>query len=86
VSTYAMAAEGDRFSRLLPGGFLTWALSGVFFEALYAAPCTREINVIQQVIGRSFSHKLSEIMVSTMRARRGHNTVGLPGVQTKTGR
>lgn len=46
----------------------------------------REINAIQQAIGRSFSHKLLEVMVSTTRARREHDKVFLPGVQTKTGR
>ena len=86
VSTYAVAAESDRFRRPLPRNFLAWTLSGILFKTFHTAPYTREVNVMQHVIGRTFSHKLLEIVVSTTRARRGYDKVCLPGVQTKVGR
>lgn len=68
VSTYTVPTESDRFSRLFLCGFLARPLAGVIFEALGAAPCGREINLIQGVPRMSFSHRLWRRMVSSLTA------------------
>jgi len=67
LSTYAMPTEGDRLCCLLPRSFLALTLSGELVEAFHATPCARGVNLIQQVSGRTFSHKLSKPAVSTTR-------------------